>query len=107
MTTIDSPPPPVPGDEVDAFAERVFAAVLGAQQVQAIELGARLGWYDALAAGGALTSGELATATSSNERYAREWLEHQAVCGYVTVEQAAAAPGASAATGCRRRTPPS
>ena len=62
MTTIDSPQPPAPGDEVDAFAERVFAAVLGAQQVQAIELGARLGWYDALAAGGAMTSGELAAA---------------------------------------------
>jgi 2-polyprenyl-3-methyl-5-hydroxy-6-metoxy-1,4-benzoquinol methylase len=92
-TTIDFPQPPAPGDEVDAFAERVFAAVLGAQQVQAIELGARLGWYDALAAGGAMTSGELAAATSSNERYAREWLEHQAVCGYVTVDSAAAAAG--------------
>lgn len=72
------------------FAERVFSAVLGAQEVQAIYLGYRLGWYDALARHGAQTSVELATTTDSAERYAREWLEQQAVCGYLTVDDASA-----------------
>jgi 2-polyprenyl-3-methyl-5-hydroxy-6-metoxy-1,4-benzoquinol methylase len=70
----------------DAFAERVFGAVLGAQEVHAIYLGDRLGWYRALATHGPLTSVELAERTGSTERYAREWLEHQAVSGYLTFD---------------------
>jgi SAM-dependent methyltransferase len=77
---------------VEAFTDRLFTAVLGAQEVQAVTLGLRLGWYDALATGEPLTSTELADRTSSSERYAREWLEHQAACGYVEVENAAAPP---------------
>jgi 2-polyprenyl-3-methyl-5-hydroxy-6-metoxy-1,4-benzoquinol methylase len=93
MTTIAEPDTPgAPGEGAAAFAERIFAAVLGAQQVQAIELGARLGWYEALAAAGPLTAGELAGRTGTNARYAREWLEHQAVCGYLTLDSASAAP---------------
>jgi SAM-dependent methyltransferase len=74
----------------DEFAEKIFAAVLGAQRVHAIELGARLGWYQALADGAPRTSAELADATGTSERFAREWLEQQAVCGYLTVDDAAA-----------------
>jgi len=76
---------------VDEFAERVFRAVLATQEVQAMYLGGRLRWYRALAAGGAMASTELAEATGSHERYASEWLEHQAVAGYVTVGRADAA----------------
>ncbi|MQA17219.1 MAG: methyltransferase domain-containing protein [Pseudonocardiaceae bacterium] len=79
----------------DAFVERFFSAVLGAQFTQAAYLGDRLGWYRALADAGALTSVELAARTATAERYAREWLEHQAVCGVLTVDNAddaAAAP---------------
>ena len=65
----------------EQFAERLFGAVLGAQLVQAVDLGDRLGWYRALRGGDALTSAELAARTGTAERYAREWLEHQAVCG--------------------------
>lgn len=82
-TTIDT--------SAEAFAERIFGAVLGAQEMQAAYLGDRLGWYRALAQDGPLTSVELAERTGSAERYAREWLEHQAVCGYVTVDDAEAA----------------
>jgi SAM-dependent methyltransferase len=67
------------------FAERLFGAVLGAQLVQAAYLGDRLGYYRALAAG-PLTPAELAARTGTAERYAREWLEHQAVCGVLTVD---------------------
>ena len=57
-------PAPAPGD-VDAFAERIFGAVLGAQLTQAIDLGDRLGWYRALADGGPATSGELRPAPAA------------------------------------------
>lgn len=75
-------------DATDAFVERFFSAVLGTQFVQAAYLGDRLGWYRALAASDGLTSVELATRTATAERYAREWLEHQAVCGVLTVNDA-------------------
>ena len=58
---------------------RVGAAVLGALDVQAIYLGDRLGLYRALAEGGPATAPELATRTGIDPRYAREWLEQQAV----------------------------
>ena len=89
----DTPTGDTAGD-VDAFAERIFGAVLGAQLVQAIDLGDRLGWYRALADGGPATSGELAARTGCAERYAREWLEHQAACGVLTVDDPAASPTA-------------
>src|SRR5262245_19139453 len=91
MTSTDSPIDPSP-EGAEAFAEQVFAAVLAAQRIQAIDLGDRLGWYRALADAGPLTAGELAARTASHPRYAREWLEHQAVCGYLTVDDAGAAP---------------
>ncbi|MEM9606141.1 MAG: methyltransferase domain-containing protein [Actinomycetota bacterium] len=74
--------------DVDAYAEKVFGDVLGAMNVAAITLGVRLGWYDALAAADSMTSVELAAATDSDERYAREWLEQQTVTGYLRLEQA-------------------
>src|SRR5262245_366014 len=89
-SALDAPPEPPAGAE--AFAEQVFAAVLAAQRIQAVDLGDRLGWYRALADAGPLTAAELAARTGSHSRYAREWLEHQAVCGYLTVDNATAAP---------------
>lgn len=74
----------------DEFAARVLAAGLGGLETLAVHLGATLGWYRALADHGPLTSPELAALTDSHERYAREWLEHQAASGYLTVEDAAA-----------------
>ncbi|MBD3274676.1 MAG: methyltransferase domain-containing protein [Candidatus Marinimicrobia bacterium] len=49
-----------------------------------ILLGDRLGLYKKLAAEGPLTSEELATHTSTTERYVREWLGAQAAGGYIT-----------------------
>ena len=70
----------------DQFTDHVFAALLGAQQVQALYLGDRLGWYELLANEGPLTPAELAQRSGTAERYAREWLEHQAVSGYVVAD---------------------
>jgi len=76
----------------EQFGERLFGAVLGAQLVQAAYLGDRLGYYRVLADGRALTSTELAARSGTAERYAREWLEHQSVCGVLTVDDTDAAP---------------
>jgi SAM-dependent methyltransferase len=76
----------------DDVAGRLLDAILGAQFVQAAYLGDRLGYYRALARAGPLTSTDLAGATGTAERYAREWLEHQAVTGVLSVDDAAAGP---------------
>src|SRR5690606_35990070 len=55
----------------------------------AVYLGDRQGYYRALDEGGPATSGELASRTGTAERYAREWLEQQAVTGILTVDDPA------------------
>ena len=69
----------------DAFVERLFSAVLATMDLHAVYLGDRLGYYRALA-DGALTSAELAARTATAERYAREWLEQQAITGILETD---------------------
>ncbi len=76
----------------DALASRLFGAVLGALDLQAVYLGERLGLYQALADGGPATPAELAKRAGIHARYAREWLEHQAVGGFLHVDDVAADP---------------
>lgn len=90
MTIQTTAAAPISDDAIDAFADKVFGDLLGAMSTFAIAVGHRTGWYDALATAGALTSTELAAATGTDERYAREWLEQQVVAGILTVEDAAA-----------------
>ena len=73
-------------DEAEALGGRIFEAALGAADILSIYLGDRLGWYRSLAADGACTAAELAGRTGTQERYAREWLEQQAVTGLLSVE---------------------
>jgi 2-polyprenyl-3-methyl-5-hydroxy-6-metoxy-1,4-benzoquinol methylase len=80
--------------ERDAFAERLNAAALGFMDIAAIWLGNHLGYYRALAGDGPMTSVALAARTATAERYAREWLEQQAVSGILTVDDASAEPAA-------------
>src|SRR5215216_464896 len=70
----------------EALVERVFGATLATMDLFSVYLGDRLGYYRALAAGGPATSAELAVRTGTHERYAREWLEQQAVTGILEVE---------------------
>jgi SAM-dependent methyltransferase len=60
----------------------------------AVYLGDRLGYYQALAGSEPATSQDLAARTGTAERYAREWLEQQAVSGILAVDDPAAAPDA-------------
>ena len=75
----------------DAFAERLFQMTIATLEAVSIYLGDRLGLYGALAEGGAQTSAELAARAGVTERYAREWLEQQAVAGLLDVDSTAAA----------------
>jgi SAM-dependent methyltransferase len=65
----------------DELVERLFGSALGALDLLCVYLGDRLGLYKALADAGPSTSAELASAAGVNERYAREWLEQQAMTG--------------------------
>lgn len=77
----------------DALAERLFEATIGALELFSVQLGSRLGLYRVLADDGPLRPAELAEAGGIDERYAREWLEQQAVAGFVDVDD----PSVSAA----------
>ena len=64
------------------IGDRLFAAAVDAMDVIAIAIGDRLGYYEALDAG-PTTPDALARATRTSRRYCREWLEQQAMSGYV------------------------
>jgi SAM-dependent methyltransferase len=76
----------------DALVERLFSAIVGTMEVASVHLGGRLGFYRALAESPAATSAELATRTGTTERYVREWLEQQAVAGFLIVDDPDADP---------------
>ncbi len=78
----------------DALAERLFETTIATLEAVSVYLGDRLGLYDALREGGSQTAGELAVRSGTAERYAREWLEQQAVAGLIDVEDATAEPDA-------------
>lgn len=86
MTTIELGP----GDEVavEEFAGKLFTSCLATMELANVELGVRLGLYEAMAGAGPSTAGDLASLANIAERYAREWLEQQAVAGVVEVDDA-------------------
>jgi 2-polyprenyl-3-methyl-5-hydroxy-6-metoxy-1,4-benzoquinol methylase len=83
MTTLDARP--------TELAERLLTSVVATLEVAAVELGRRLGWYRELDQAPAIAR-ELADRTGSDARYAREWLEQQAVAGYLAVDDVDAPP---------------
>ncbi len=73
------------GAAVGVFAERIALAAIGSFELATLELGMRLGLYDALAAG-PVTPPQLAERAGIDGRYAREWLEQQATSGIASVD---------------------
>ncbi len=80
------------GARRDALAGRLFEAALGAFDLLTVYLGVRLGLYRALAEHGSATPPEMARRAGVHERYAREWLEQQAVGGILDVDLSADDP---------------
>jgi 2-polyprenyl-3-methyl-5-hydroxy-6-metoxy-1,4-benzoquinol methylase len=80
------------GDATAALVERLFGAAIATLEVASVHIGGRLGFYRSLADDGGATSVELATRTGTDERYVREWLEQQAVAGFLSVDDAEREP---------------
>jgi hypothetical protein len=74
------------------FSGRLFRAGVGVMELLSIEIGLKLGFWDTLNDLGPTTSAELAAARRTEERRTRQWLEQQAVCGYLAVEGLSASP---------------
>lgn len=92
-------------DVTGAVVERLFLAMLEGMDVVSVAIGDRLGYYRALDDGPTTPAG-LAQATGTSDRYAKEWLEQQAMSGYLVatdgrfslapgVAEALARPGTS------------
>lgn len=72
--------------QADALTERLFSAAVATFDLVGVYLGDRLDWYRSLATDGPATPDQLATRTQTDARYAREWLEQQAVGGILEVD---------------------
>ena len=77
-------------DKLNAFMGKMLVDVGAAIGASLMLIGDKLGLYKALARGGPMTSAELANATSTTERYVREWLAAQAAAGYVDYDSSSA-----------------
>ena len=90
MTTTQAPAPAPPERTADALVGRLFEATIGMIDIMSVYVGDRLGLYRALGDGGPATPAELAARAGIDERYAREWLEQQAVTDLLDVDDSAA-----------------
>jgi 2-polyprenyl-3-methyl-5-hydroxy-6-metoxy-1,4-benzoquinol methylase len=79
-----------PRHTAQALSVRLFVSGLGAAELMTIYLGLELGLYTELSAGGPATPPALGERAGIAHRYAREWLEQQAACGILTVDDCAA-----------------
>lgn len=72
--------------KLNQFVGQLLGDLGGALSVPLVRIGDRLGLYKALHADGPMTPAELAAKANVAERYAREWLSHQAASGYLTYD---------------------
>jgi predicted O-methyltransferase YrrM len=84
MTTTRTPQPTA--EQVEALAGRIFTAGLEAAELYTVHLGIQLGLYRALDDGGPQTAEQLAARTDLERRYVREWLQSQAISGFVSID---------------------
>jgi hypothetical protein len=105
ITPSSSMASPAPG-EIEAFIGQVVGDLSAAFSGVLVNVGRKLGLYQAMADLGACTSVALAQATGIRERYVREWLANQAAGGYVAYDPASRTytlpPGADVGPGTRR-----
>jgi 2-polyprenyl-3-methyl-5-hydroxy-6-metoxy-1,4-benzoquinol methylase len=73
----------------EALANRLVADLSASMETLGVWLGLRLGLYAALDRIGPATAAELAAEAGIDARYAREWLEQQAVAGVLATDDAA------------------
>src|SRR5262245_61291335 len=73
-------------DAREALADRLVEDLTRSMETFSVHIGIELGLYRALRELGGATAGELAARAGVAPRYAREWLEQQAVAGYVACD---------------------
>jgi 2-polyprenyl-3-methyl-5-hydroxy-6-metoxy-1,4-benzoquinol methylase len=78
--------------ETPSVDDRLFQGAIGALELFGVYLGDRLGLYDVLRDGAPMTAPDLAARAGIDARYAREWLEQQAVAGVLAVDRDATDP---------------
>lgn len=71
----------------DALTERLFQSAIGTLELFGVYLGRTLGLYRTLQERGPLDAAGLAQHAGIAHRYAREWLEQQAVAGFLAVDR--------------------
>jgi ubiquinone/menaquinone biosynthesis C-methylase UbiE len=79
--------------QAEALTGRLFNASYEALDILMTYIGDKLGLYRSLATEGPATVADLASRTGIHPRYAREWLEQQAVTGFLDVDDPAASQG--------------
>jgi SAM-dependent methyltransferase len=80
MTTTQAAP-----SATEQLAGRIFSAGVGAAELCTVYLGIHLGLYRALENSPA-TAAELADRTSCDQRYLLEWLQGQAIAGFLSID---------------------
>ncbi|MFC4472366.1 methyltransferase domain-containing protein [Streptomyces xiangluensis] len=80
----------VPTPNAERLAEEIFTGLRSALEILAVDIGVRRGLYEALAAHGPMTPRDLSKTAGVHARYAREWLEQQAVAGVLIASGSAA-----------------
>ncbi len=88
MTTTVTHPAAAPAatDPREALNERLIGGLIAGGETLATFLGIELGLYETLAHHGPATAPEVASRTGIAVRYAREWLEQQAVSGILSAD---------------------
>ena len=76
---------PAPGTPAGDLYARLNEAELGVLELMSVSHGHRLGLYASLTADGPASAPELAARLGLNSRMVREWLEQQAVAGFLRV----------------------
>ena len=85
-TALTATAPQAANASPDEMAGRIFSSLIDAMEIFCVYVGDQLGFYQALHEDGPSTVRELAARAGTNERYTREWLEQQAVAGYLAVD---------------------
>src|SRR5262245_20447271 len=71
----------------DAISERIFIATIHTLELYGVYLGRALGLYRALHREGPQNARQLSASAGVDGRYAREWLEQQAVAGFLVIDE--------------------
>jgi len=73
-------------EKLGAFCGRLFNAAIDMAEIATLYFGEALGIYDGLVETGPVTAPKLAAHLGLSERYLKEWLDQQAIAGFIDVE---------------------